>query len=96
MNYFLLLLIVLQICSTYSEVNKESGDGKSDTSGKKYRKSRSELLVLNSIAYELTNVVLGNDSELNQCEQELQLIKEGIKRKDLWALKSKYSGLEIN
>lgn len=91
MNYFVLLLTVLQICSSYSELHKESSDEKSGTSTEINGENPLKISVLNSIIYGLTNILPVNGDELNQCEQELSIIKEGIRKKDIWALKREYA-----
>lgn len=77
MRFILILLIFYTIDSTNSEVCKCVSN-----SSENHRHEFSH-----SIIYGLTNVVEG--FELDRCKKELLLIKEGVERKDIWALKRK-------
>lgn len=81
-------LIFLQISLAFSEVcNNESCDKNqlNITDGESYK-----FFITTSIIYDLSNIVLGDDFEsTTRCGEELMLIKEGVRKKELWAFKRK-------
>lgn len=83
------LIIFLQICLAFPEVcDNESCDRKqlnaSNIADESYK-----LFITTSIIYDLSNIVPDIDFESTRCGKELMLIKEGVRKKELWALKRK-------
>lgn len=82
-------IIFLQICLVFSAVcNDESCDKNrlniSNTADESYK-----FFITTSIIYDLSNIVLDIDSESTRCGEDLMLIKEGVRKKELWAFKRK-------
>lgn len=92
MNSLVFFLIFLQICSVYSEVVCEESCEKFCNISNKADSSE-KFSVLNSVIYELTNILPAIDIQSDLCHEELLLIKDGIREKEVWALKRKYSNL---
>lgn len=76
----LAFLIFLQICSANSKIHSESCE-----------KScfHRELFNSNSVIDELVNKVSAFAFESDRCKEELLLIKDGIRKKEIWAFKRK-------
>lgn len=81
MNSTVFIVIILQICAVYSQTNSDSTEKSSNS-------LQLELINSNSIINELVNNVSDIGFLSDRCKKELLLIKEGIKKRDVWAFKS--------
>lgn len=89
MKISLILIIFLHICSARAKVSDESCDIRCRASNNtdNYHKH----LHSNSIIYGLANIAADIVFDSGRCRDDLMLIKEGIRRKFVWAFKRKYS-----
>lgn len=78
------IIILLQICSARPEPL-------SDSSVKSSNSPTLERLNVNSVVYELVNRVNRDAAFVSgRCLEELSMISEGIKEKEIWSFKRKW------
>lgn len=83
MKLLLLLTVFLSVYPASSEVSEKSCEKEKSHNASNTADNYGKL----STIYELVNIATGIDFETARCKEELMVIKEGLRKKDVWAFK---------
>lgn len=87
MKLLLLLTVFISVYPASSEVSEKSCEKEKSHNASNTADNYGKLLHSYSIIYELVNIATGIDFETARCKEELMVIKEGLRKKDVWAFK---------